>query len=228
MPSAARARRTASGCAVPTRWPHRCQGHISDSFAAYADPRAALHAGNLERAVGAVVDLSCTPPWAQAAHQFYDAYAWAVAAEVAVVAALPDAADRLAVAAPAGADNPWAAACLARAHGRRSADRDALRESVAGWERIGARFERACTLLLLPDRAADGYAELVALGCVPGIATPVDDPDTIVSKPGSDLRFWPFLGPLACGFAVPAGPDLGAGGPVVVSPLCPPKTFARA
>jgi len=159
----------------------RGQGHISDSFAAYADPRAALHAGDLERAVGAVVDLSCTPPWAQAAHQFYDAYAWAVAAEVAVVAALPDAADRLAVAAPAGAENPWAAACLARAHGRRSADRDALRESVAGWERIGARFERACTLLLLPDRAADGYAELVALGCVPGIATPVDDPDTIIA-----------------------------------------------
>jgi hypothetical protein len=27
---------------------------------------------------------------------------------------------------------------------------------VAGWEEIYARFERACTLLLLPDRADDG------------------------------------------------------------------------
>jgi hypothetical protein len=40
-------------------------------------------------------------------------YAWAIAAEVAVVAGLPDAAERLAAAAPAGEENYWAAACLA-------------------------------------------------------------------------------------------------------------------
>ena len=40
-------------------------------------------------------------------------------------------------------------------------------ESLAGWERIGARFEYACTLLLLDDRAADGRARLAALGCEP-------------------------------------------------------------
>ena len=51
--------------------------------------------------------------------------------------------------------NAWAAACLARARGRLHGDRDALAESVTGWERIGARFERACTLLLLADRAAE-------------------------------------------------------------------------
>ena len=89
---------------------------------------------------------------------------WAIAAEVAVVAAHPDAAQRLAAAGPVGQENLWAAACLARARGQLLADRAALAESVAGWERIGARFERACTLLL-PDRAAEGRAELTALGC---------------------------------------------------------------
>jgi hypothetical protein len=38
---------------------------------------------------------------------------------------------------------------------------------VAGWERIDARFERACTLLLLDERADEGRAELRALGCRP-------------------------------------------------------------
>jgi hypothetical protein len=31
---------------------------------------------------------------------------------------------------------------------------------VKGWERIGARFERASTLLLLPARADEGRADL--------------------------------------------------------------------
>jgi hypothetical protein len=38
---------------------------------------------------------------------------------------------------------------------------------VAEWERISARFERACTLTLIPGRAAEGLAELAALGCQP-------------------------------------------------------------
>ncbi|HET7016580.1 MAG TPA: hypothetical protein VFI65_21840, partial [Streptosporangiaceae bacterium] len=94
-------------------------------------------------------------------------YAWGIVAEVAVVAGLPDAASRLEEAAPAGAENYWAAACLARAAGRLHEDPAELERSVAGWERIGARFERACTLLLLPDRAPEGLAELAALGCRP-------------------------------------------------------------
>jgi len=36
---------------------------------------------------------------------------------------------------------------------------------VAGWERIDARFERACMLLLMPGRADEGRAELTTLGC---------------------------------------------------------------
>jgi hypothetical protein len=97
-------------------------------------------------------------------------YAWAMAAEVAVVARRPAAASRLAAAAPAGEENYWAAACLARAAGRLHGDRGALEESLAGWERIQARFERACTLMLLEDRAPGGRAELRALGCPPPAA----------------------------------------------------------
>ena len=56
------------------------------------------------------------------------------------------------------------AACLARAAGRLHDDTDRLTESAERWERLGARVERACTLLLLPERADEGRAELAALG----------------------------------------------------------------
>ena len=59
------------------------------------------------------------------------------------------------------------AAQLLRAAGRLHHDETALKDSVAAWEAIGARFERACTLLLLPDRVDEGTAELAALGCTP-------------------------------------------------------------
>jgi hypothetical protein len=90
----------------------------------------------------------------------YHAYAVAAHAELAVVAGRPDAAERLAAAEPAAAEHAWAAACLARAAGRLHGDQDALTAAVAGFERIGARFERAASLLLLPDRADEGQAEL--------------------------------------------------------------------
>lgn len=145
----------------------RGRGHISDSFAAFAGPRLALHLGAIEDALAAAVDLPAMPPWYEAVHQYYDGCSWAIAAEAAVVAGLPDAADRLAAAAPAGAESAWASACLRRAEGRLSGDPAALRESVEAWERIGARFERACTMLLLPDRSDEALAELTALGCRP-------------------------------------------------------------
>jgi hypothetical protein len=62
---------------------------------------------------------------------------------------------------------PLAVACLARAAGRLHGDREALQRSLDGWERIDARFERACTLTLLPDRPDEGIAGLRALGCRP-------------------------------------------------------------
>jgi predicted ATPase/DNA-binding CsgD family transcriptional regulator len=137
--------------------------------AAFTEARICLHEGCIDEAVAAIADQR---PEAQT---WYDVphwhslrpYAWAVAAEVAIVAGLPDAAGRLTAAAPAGEENYWAAACLARAAGRLYGDRDALQQSLDGWERIDARFERACTLTLLPDRADEGIAALRALGCRP-------------------------------------------------------------
>ena len=139
------------------------------AVAAFTDARIALHEGRFSAAVAAIADLPREAQhWYETPHWYsLRPYAWAIAAEVAVVARLPDAASRLAAAAPAGDENYWAAACLARAAGRLHGDRDRLERSIAGWERIDARFERACTLVLLPDRASEGIAELSALHCQP-------------------------------------------------------------
>ncbi len=148
---------------------HRASGTNLASFAAFSDARIALHQGRIDEAVAAIADLPLgREPWYGTPH-WYSArpYAWAIAAEVAIVAGLPDAGDRLAAAAPAGAENYWAAACLARAAGRLNGNHAALAESLAGWERIDARFERACTLVLLDGHADEGRAELRALGCHP-------------------------------------------------------------
>lgn len=142
------------------------------AVAAFTDARIALHEGHIGAAATAIADLPReAQSWYETPHWYsLRPYAWAIAAEVAVVARLPDATSRLAAAAPAGDENYWAAACLARAAGRLHGDRDALDRSIAGWERIDARFERACTLLLLSDRAHEGLAELSALGCQPPAA----------------------------------------------------------
>ena len=140
--------------------------------AAFTEARICLHEGRIAAAVAAIDDQRPEAQiWYGVPHwHSLRPYAWAVATEVAVVAGLPDTASRLAAAAPAGEENYWAAACLARAAGRLHGDRDALRQSVDGWEQIDARFERACTLTLLPDRADEGHAELRALGCRPPAA----------------------------------------------------------
>jgi hypothetical protein len=148
---------------------HRVAETYLASFAAFSDARIALHLGRIDQAVAAVAGLPLgQEPWYGTPH-WYAArpYAWAIAAEVAIVAGLPDATDRLAAAAPAGEENYWAAACLARAAGRRTGDNGALARSLAGWEGIDARFERACTLMLMDGRADEGRAELAALGCQP-------------------------------------------------------------
>ncbi len=133
---------------------------------AFADARVALHAGDIQKALTAMTGLiGPSATWYDEPHSDLSAYAWAMAAEVAVVAGLPDAGRQLTAAEAAGQENDWAGACLARARGRRHGDPRAMAASVAGWEAIGARFERACTLLLLPGRAAEGHAELAALGC---------------------------------------------------------------
>jgi predicted ATPase/DNA-binding CsgD family transcriptional regulator len=144
-------------------------GRSIDLFKAFADSRVALHHGHYDHAAAALAGLGIGErPWYDnRKHWDYDAYAWALTAEAAVIAGLPDATQLLAAAAPAAQENLWAAACLARATGRLHGDRAALQESLAGWQRIGSRFERACTLLLLPDLAAQGRAELDELDCPP-------------------------------------------------------------
>jgi predicted ATPase/DNA-binding XRE family transcriptional regulator len=136
---------------------------------AFITARIALHAGQMGAALAAVDGYPGEArSWYDTPHWYsMRPYAWAIAAEVAVAAGLPDAASRLAAAGLAGDENYWASACLARVAGRLHSDRDALERSVVGWELIDARFERACTLMLLPDRSAEGLAELRALGSAP-------------------------------------------------------------
>ncbi|MFI6817637.1 ATP-binding protein [Nonomuraea sp. NPDC050328] len=92
-------------------------------------------------------------------------YARAAGAELAVLAGLPTAAALVEQAAETAeaAANDWARACLARTRRR-------IPEAIAGFERIGSRFERACTLLLEPSREPEGHAELAALGVIPPFA----------------------------------------------------------
>lgn len=105
-------------------------------FAVFVRARLAVHTGRFADAEGPVARAFAAYPLSR-----HETYARAVGAELAVVAGLPDAAERLVAAAPAAEQNDWAAACLARATGRLHGDMDALAASVAGWERIGARFE---------------------------------------------------------------------------------------
>ncbi|MDI5978139.1 hypothetical protein [Amycolatopsis magusensis] len=136
---------------------------LAESFTAFAVPRLALHRGDIDTARSAVVRPAA--PWEETPHQVYDAYAWAIAAETAVMAGDPEAESLLRAAEPAARENSWAAACLTRARARLHRDPAALAQALAGWQAIGARFEHACTLLLVPERRDEGAAALAALGC---------------------------------------------------------------
>jgi hypothetical protein len=97
-------------------------------------------------------------------HWYFDAYPWAIAAELAVAAGLPDAPARLIAAEPAAQENLWANACIARTRARLTADPADLALAVTAWEQLGARYERACTLALIPSRRDEARAELDDLG----------------------------------------------------------------
>lgn len=128
-------------------------------FAHFVECRVALHDGRLDDALAIAEQL----PAGYLGK--FDAYARAIAAESAVIAGRADAADRLGALTGLAEENDWAAACLVRAKGQLDGDEALLARAVAGWEHIEARFERACTLLLIEDRAAEGRAELSELGC---------------------------------------------------------------
>jgi len=117
-----------------------------ESFLDFVDARLAVHTQRLADAE-TVVERALARP----ARGWCDGYARVAAAELAVVARLPDAAEHVAAAAPVAEENLWAAACLARAVGRLDGDAGQLAASVAAWEHIGSQFERACTARLVPD-----------------------------------------------------------------------------
>jgi hypothetical protein len=111
---------------------------------AFVDARVAVELRDYTDAAALVARAD-----AQLTQGRYLSYARAAAAELAVVAKLPDAAAILSAAEPAGEQNDWAAACLTRAKGRLLGDVAALESSLAQWTRLGAAFERASTLRLL-------------------------------------------------------------------------------
>jgi hypothetical protein len=126
---------------------------------AFADARVTVHCGQLDDAADQVERA-----FAPFSDQRWVGYARVIGAELAVVADLPDATDRILAAEPYAAENDWAAACLTRVRGRRG-DTAALTAAIEQWDKLGARFERATTLTLLPERSDEGRAELAALGC---------------------------------------------------------------
>ncbi|WP_158088547.1 ATP-binding protein [Thermoactinospora rubra] len=139
-----------AGCSDPADSPELA------ACMAFVDARTAVHTGRFDDAESLVERA-----FADFAEPWWAAYARAAGAELAVAVGLPDRRARLAEAAPCAAQNDWAAACLARAGAE---DAAALNAAAARWERIDAVFERACTLALIPDRAAEATATLQALG----------------------------------------------------------------
>jgi predicted ATPase/DNA-binding CsgD family transcriptional regulator len=130
----------------------------------FVEARLALHFGRWDEAAKLLATLPTEQDaWWGVRHWYFDAYPWAVAADLAVAAGLPDAAARLAAAEPAAQENRWAAACVARARARLTGDTADLAAAVTAWERVGARYERACTLALIPSRVDEARAELADL-----------------------------------------------------------------
>ncbi|MBA2895757.1 ATP-binding protein [Nonomuraea soli] len=114
------------------------------AFSAFADARIAVHTRRFDQAQELV-----ERGLAEMVPGRFERYARAAAAELAVAAGLPGAGGMLDQATGAGEGNDWAAACLLRARGRLTGDRDVLEASAAAWERIAAHFERERTLELL-------------------------------------------------------------------------------
>ncbi|MEV4580386.1 LuxR C-terminal-related transcriptional regulator [Nonomuraea jabiensis] len=110
----------------------------------FVDSRIALRLGELDRAA----ELA-ERAWEHRPPARYLPYARAAAVELVAAAGLPRAeADLAAVAAEVG-DHEWAAATVLRAAGRHHKDLGALARAAELWDRMGARFEHACTLELI-------------------------------------------------------------------------------
>ncbi|GAA2986611.1 ATP-binding protein [Streptosporangium longisporum] len=110
----------------------------------FVEARIALHLGELDRAAELAERARHHHPPAR-----YVPFARAAAAELAVAAGLSRAGADLAAAVADTGDNDWAAATALRATGRHDGDPDALARAAGLWDRMGARFEHACTVRLL-------------------------------------------------------------------------------
>jgi predicted ATPase/DNA-binding CsgD family transcriptional regulator len=127
------------------RWDDRAaEAGTANAFHLQHAPLVVFTAARVAVHLGRRVDVPAPSPGR------YHAYAVAARAELAVVAGRPDAAEWLAAAAPEADEHPWAAACLARATARLHGHREALGAAAEAFGRIGAEFERAATLELLP------------------------------------------------------------------------------
>ncbi len=122
--------------------------------------RVALHRGRLD-------DLPFTHPVADLVEDGFGAFCTAAEMEAAAVTDGAAASRRLEAARRVVAENEFAEAMLQRAAGRLSGDPADLEAAAARFESIGARFEWACSLCLLPERQQEGERELATLGCLP-------------------------------------------------------------
>jgi predicted ATPase/DNA-binding CsgD family transcriptional regulator len=109
----------------------------------FAVARVAVHTG-VGDAAALAAEAFAHPP-----NSTFLPYAHAAAAELAVVAELPEAADLIDKAASANTDNAWAHACLLRARARLDRDRNLLADAATAFDRIGARFEHEATRELM-------------------------------------------------------------------------------
>lgn len=117
--------------------------------AAFADALVAVHTGDTTDAQ-AMIERA----FADFDEKWWQPYARASGAELAVVAGLPDAESRIAQASPSAAENDWAAATLTRATARLTNDATALRTAAQAFAHLQATYEQARTTALLPPAAS--------------------------------------------------------------------------
>jgi hypothetical protein len=132
---------------------------------AFVETRLALHFGHWSAGATRFDDLPIgDDAWSKVRHWYFDAYPWTAVAELAAAAAHPDAAVRLRTAEPAARENVFAAGLLSRAHARLSGDRRHFDAALQTFEDLGARYERAATLALMPARVDEAHSEFHELG----------------------------------------------------------------
>lgn len=157
-------RRAASLFPAGDLWERRNSGTV----AAFTVASVALHAGEVEKARSVMArHLDHPPSIPPGAVSYFDPYPRALAADIAAAAASPEAPALIDGAAPAVAENRWAAACVDRARGRLRGDHDLIEQAAHAFADIDARFELACTLLLLPQHAARARRLFTQLNCPP-------------------------------------------------------------